>query len=325
MRELIGRLVPESLNDIIALVALFRPGPLQSGAADDFVNRKHGVDRVEYAHPVLEPVLKDTYGVVLYQEQVMQIAQELAGFSLGQADLLRRAMGKKKPEEMAKVREQFRDGALANNISEELAEDIFDLMEKFAGYAFNKSHSATYALISYQTAWLKAHYPAQFLAANLSAEMHNVDRVVVLVDEVNRLGLNLKSPSINRSSYRFTTLDGDIVYGLGALRGVGESAVESIERERNESGVFKSLVDFCNRVDSKKVNKRVIEALIMAGAMDSFVESPADLNDKRGVLLGGLTFAMQGAEQSLRNEEAGISDLFWRCDLVEREANQFDK
>ena len=145
-------------------------------------------------------------------------------------------------------------------------------MEKFAGYAFNKSHSATYALISYQTAWLKAHYPAQFLAANLSAEMHNVDRVVVLVDEVNRLGLNLKSPSINRSSYRFTTLDGDIVYGLGALRGVGESAVESIERERNESGVFKSLVDFCNRVDSKKVNKRVIEALIMAGAMDSFVE-----------------------------------------------------
>ena len=310
MRELIGRLVPESLNDIIALVALFRPGPLQSGAADDFVNRKHGVDRVEYAHPVLEPVLKDTYGVVLYQEQVMQIAQELAGFSLGQADLLRRAMGKKKPEEMAKVREQFRDGALANNISEELAEDIFDLMEKFAGYAFNKSHSATYALISYQTAWLKAHYPAQFLAANLSAEMHNVDRVVVLVDEVNRLGLNLKSPSINRSSYRFTTLDGDIVYGLGALRGVGESAVESIERERNESGVFKSLVDFCNRVDSKKVNKRVIEALIMAGAMDSFVESPADLNDKRGILLGGLTFAMRGAEQSLRNEEAGISDLF---------------
>ncbi len=310
MRELIGRLVPESLNDIIALVALFRPGPLQSGAADDFVNRKHGVDRVEYAHPVLEPVLKDTYGVVLYQEQVMQIAQELAGFSLGQADLLRRAMGKKKPEEMAKVREQFRDGALANNISEELAEDIFDLMEKFAGYAFNKSHSATYALISYQTAWLKAHYPAQFLAANLSAEMHNVDRVVVLVDEVNRLGLNLKSPSINRSSYRFTTLDGDIVYGLGALRGVGESAVESIERERNESGFFKSLVDFCNRVDSKKVNKRVIEALIMAGAMDSFVESPADLNDKRGILLGGLTFAMQGAEQSLRNEEAGISDLF---------------
>ena len=310
MRELIGRLVPESLNDIIALVALFRPGPLQSGAADDFVNRKHGVDRVEYAHPVLEPVLKDTYGVVLYQEQVMQIAQELAGFSLGQADLLRRAMGKKKPEEMAKVREQFRDGALANNISEELAEDIFDLMEKFAGYAFNKSHSATYALISYQTAWLKAHYPAQFLAANLSAEMHNVDRVVVLVDEANRLGLTLKSPSINRSSYRFTTLDGDIVYGLGALRGVGESAVESIERERNESGVFKSLVDFCNRVDSKKVNKRVIEALIMAGAMDSFVESSADLNDKRGVLLGGLTFAMQGAEQSLRNEEAGISDLF---------------
>ena len=156
MRELIGRLVPESLNDIIALVALFRPGPLQSGAADDFVNRKHGVDRVEYAHPDLEPVLEDTYGVVLYQEQVMQIAQELAGFSLGQADLLRRAMGKKKPEEMAKVREQFRNGSVANNISEKLAEEIFDLMEKFAGYAFNKSHSATYALISYQTAWLKA-------------------------------------------------------------------------------------------------------------------------------------------------------------------------
>ena len=310
MRDLVARLVPESLNDIIALVALFRPGPLQSGAADDFVNRKHGLSPIEYPHPDLKPVLEETFGVVLYQEQVMQIAQELAGFSLGQADLLRRAMGKKKPEEMAKVREQFIDGAKAKKIQEKLAEEIFDLMEKFAGYAFNKSHSATYALISYQTAWLKAHYPAQFLAANLSAEMQNVDRVVVLADEVNRLGLNLKSPSINHSVYAFEVSEGDLVYGLGALRGVGQTAVESIQCERESGGSYKGLVDFCQRVESKKVNKRVVEALIMAGAMDCFSDDSSDLNKNRGVLMAGVSQAIQGAEQNSRNIEAGIVDLF---------------
>ena len=310
MRDLIARLGPESLNDIIALVALFRPGPLQSGAADDFVNRKHGLAPIEYPHPDLKPVLKETFGVVLYQEQVMQIAQELAGFSLGQADLLRRAMGKKKPEEMAKVREQFIEGAKVKEISDKLAEEIFDLMEKFAGYAFNKSHSATYALISYQTAWLKAHYPAQFLAANLSAEMQNIDRVVILADEVNRLGLTLKSPNVNQSSYAFKVAQGDLIYGLGALRGVGETAVDSIQCERESGGAYNSLVDFCHRVESKKVNKRVVEALIMAGAMDCFSEIGSDLNKNRGALLSGVSQAIQGAEQNSRDKEAGIVDLF---------------
>ncbi|MDC0214372.1 DNA polymerase III subunit alpha, partial [Gammaproteobacteria bacterium] len=310
MRDLITRLVPESLNDIIALVALFRPGPLQSGAADDFVNRKHRLAAVEYPHPSLKTVLQDTFGVVLYQEQVMQIAQELAGFSLGQADLLRRAMGKKKPEEMAKVREQFREGATANEIPEKLAGEIFDLMEKFAGYAFNKSHSATYALISYQTAWLKAHYPAEFMAANLSAEMQNIDRVVVLANEVNDLGLNLRPPSINQSSYRFEAIGKDVIYGLGALRGVGETAVESMQSERDSSGDYQDLVDFCQRLGSKKINKRVVEALIMAGAMDCLFDRRSDINKSRGLLLAGVPQAIQGAEQNLRDEQAGIVDLF---------------
>ena len=311
MRDLIVRLVPESLNDIIALVALFRPGPLQSGAADDFVNRKHGKAKVEYPHADLEPVLNDTFGVVLYQEQVMQIAQELAGFSLGQADLLRRAMGKKKPEEMAKVRLEFLEGTRGNSIKERLANEIFDLMEKFAGYAFNKSHSATYALISYQTSWLKAHYPAQFMAANLSAEMQNVDRIVVLVDEVERMGLSLLPPNINQSAYKFRVLNNEIIYGLGALRGVGEGAVESIQEER-EHGLFEGLMNFCARVEAKKVNKRVIDALIMSGAMDCFLsnESGSDLNSSRGMLISSVSQAIQGAEQNSRNEELGMEDMF---------------
>ncbi|HBF62751.1 MAG TPA: DNA polymerase III subunit alpha, partial [Gammaproteobacteria bacterium] len=214
MKDLIRRLLPDGINDVIALVALFRPGPLQSGAVDDYIDRKHGKAAVAYPHPSLQPVLESTYGVVLYQEQVMQIAQVLAGFSLGQADLLRRAMGKKKAEEMAKVREQFLHGTGEHDIAPKLANEIFDLMEKFAGYAFNKSHSATYALVSVHTAWLKARYPAQFMAANLSADMQNIDRVVVLIEEVRRMQLPLRPPSVNDSDHRFTVKEGAVVYGL---------------------------------------------------------------------------------------------------------------
>ena len=309
MKDLIRRLLPDSINDIIALVALFRPGPLQSGAVDDYINRKHKKEPVSYPHESLETALKDTYGVVLYQEQVMQIAQVLAGFSLGQADLLRRAMGKKKPEEMARVRKEFLAGTDARDIDHKLASDIFDLMEKFAGYAFNKSHSATYAVVSFQTIWLKTHYPAQFMAANLSAEMQNIDRVVVLVDEVASMGLTLVPPSVNLSAFRFTVNNDTIVYGLGAVRGVGEGPVEAIVAARSE-GHFESLLDFCQRVDARKVNKRVHDALIASGAMDEFALPGEELNDTRARLRAELPRALQSAEQSARNEAAGIDDMF---------------
>lgn len=309
MKELISKLKPDRIDDIIALVAIFRPGPLQSGADADYINRKHGKDPVVYPHPKLEPVLEGTYGVVLYQEQVMQIAQELAGFSLGQADLLRRAMGKKKPEEMARVREQFLTGTGEHGVDAGLANEIFDLMEKFAGYAFNKSHSATYAVVSFQTAWLKAHYPAEFMAANLSAEMHNIDRVVVLIDEVRHMQVPLLPPSINISEYRFSVQNNSIIYGLGAVRGVGEGPVEAIVAARSQ-GAFTDLYDFCRRIDTKKVNKRVHEALIAAGALDEFAYPGEDLNATRARLRANLNFALQSAEQQARNAAAGMSDMF---------------
>jgi DNA polymerase-3 subunit alpha len=309
MKDLIRRLLPDSIDDIIALVALFRPGPLQSGAVDDYINRKHGKEPVTFPHPSLEPVLESTYGVVLYQEQVMQIAQVLAGFSLGQADLLRRAMGKKKASEMAKVREQFVSGTGENGVSTELANEIFDLMEKFAGYAFNKSHSATYALVSFQTAWLKSCYPAQFMAANLSADMQSIDRVVILVDEIKRMKMSLLPPGVNISEFRFSVQDDAVIYGLGAVRGVGEGPVAAIVAARSE-GEFKDLTDFCRRVDNKKVNKRVLLALISSGAMDEFAHAEEPLNLTRARLLSTLPLAMQGAEQVARNQAVGMSDLF---------------
>ena len=218
MKDLIKRLQPDCFEDIVALVALFRPGPLQSGMVDDFIDRKHGRAKVTYPHPDLEPILKPTYGVILYQEQVMQIAQVLAGYTLGGADLLRRAMGKKKPEEMAKQREIFTSGAVARDVDEKVATYIFDLMEKFAGYGFNKSHSAAYALLSYQTAWLKARYSAAFMAAVLSADMDNTDKVVTLVNECRQMGLEILPPDINTSDYRFTPHDSNtIMYGLKTL------------------------------------------------------------------------------------------------------------
>jgi len=309
MKDLIRKLLPDGINDIIALVALFRPGPLQSGAVDDYINRKHNREPVTYPHPTLEGVLGGTYGVVLYQEQVMQIAQVLAGFSLGQADLLRRAMGKKKPEEMAKVREQFLHGTHERKVDDKLSNDIFDLMEKFAGYAFNKSHSATYAVVSFQTAWLKAHYPAEFMSANLSADMQNIDRVVVLVDEVRRMEVPLMPPSVNVSDFRFCVREGSVVYGLGAVRGVGEGPVSAIVEARS-GGKFRDLQDFCQRIDSKKINKRVNEALIAAGAFDEFALPAEDVNQTRARLRVQLPTAMQAAQQVAHNTAAGMVDLF---------------
>ncbi len=233
MKDLIHRLQPDCFEDIIALVALFRPGPLQSGMVDDFIDRKHGRAKVEYPHPDLEPILKPTYGVILYQEQVMQIAQVLANYTLGAADLLRRAMGKKKPEEMAKQRAIFTEGAKARGIAERTATYIFDLMEKFAGYGFNKSHSAAYALVAYQTAWLKAHFPAAFMAAVMSSDMDNTDKVVIFIDECEQMKLKVLPPAVNSSSFQFTVNDEHtILYGLGAIKGVGESAINCIVDER---------------------------------------------------------------------------------------------
>ncbi|MCC6303126.1 MAG: DNA polymerase III subunit alpha [Gammaproteobacteria bacterium] len=304
MKDLIKRLQPDCFDDVIALVALFRPGPLQSGMVDDFINVKHKRQRANYPHPDLEPILKSTYGVILYQEQVMQIAQVLAGYTLGQADLLRRAMGKKKPEEMAKQRAVFLEGAAKRGVDAETAAYIFDLMEKFAGYGFNKSHSAAYALIAYQTAWLKAHYPADFMAAVLSADMDNTDKVVMLIDECRSMGLKVLPPDINRCDYSFTVDDDStILYGLGAIKGVGEAALSGLTAERAEHGPFRDLFDLCRRIDPRKANRRVLEALIRSGALDVL-----DANRARSMTL--LTEALQMAERQLRDSELGQNDLF---------------
>ncbi len=308
MKELIKRLAPTCFEDIIALVALFRPGPLQSGMVDDFIDRKHGRTQVQYPHPELEPVLSNTYGVILYQEQVMQIAQVLASYSLGDADILRRAMGKKKPEEMEKQRAIFMQGAAKREIDPTLAGSIFDLMEKFAGYGFNKSHSAAYALVSYQTGWLKSHYPAFFMAAVLTADMQNTDKIVTLIDECMSMDLKIVPPDINVGQFSFTVNDaGDIVYGLGAIKGLGEGPVEKILAARAD-GPFETLLDLCQRVDSQTVNKRTMEALIKSGALDKLVEGDPD--HSRAVLSAMLADSMQAAEQSLRNQASGVDDLF---------------
>ncbi|GLZ87055.1 DNA polymerase III subunit alpha [Metapseudomonas resinovorans] len=324
MKELIKKLKPDCLEDMIALVALFRPGPLQSGMVDDFINRKHGRAELSYPHPDyqyagLEPVLKPTYGIILYQEQVMQIAQVMAGYTLGGADMLRRAMGKKKPEEMAKQRGGFIEGCSSNGIDSNLSGNIFDLVEKFAGYGFNKSHSAAYGWVSYQTAWLKAHFPAPFMAAVLTADMHNTDKVVTLIEECRHMKLRIVAPDVNNSEYRFAVdNDGQIVYGLGAIKGVGEGPVEAITECRAEGGPFKDLFDFCNRVDLKRINKRTLEALIRGGALDRlgpfFSNEPkayqAGIDRNRAVLLTAMEEAIQAAEQTARSHDSGHMDLF---------------
>ena len=306
MRDLIKRLRPDHFDDLVALVALFRPGPLQSGMVDDFISRKHDSNKsdIDYLHPDLTPVLKPTYGVILYQEQVMQIAQVLAGYTLGGADLLRRAMGKKKPEEMAQQRQVFVSGACERGVSEATATRIFDLMEKFAGYGFNKSHSAAYALLSYQTAYLKANFPAAFTAAVMSADLDNTDRLVMLKDDCRQSALELQPPSVNRSGYQFTVAsERAILYGLGAIKGVGRGAVDALLQEREQHGVFSSLDDFCRRVDLEKVNRRALEAMIKAGAMDEF-------GIGRRSLMHQLPECVKSADQAARAAAAGQNDMF---------------
>ncbi|MCL1162658.1 DNA polymerase III subunit alpha [Shewanella chilikensis] len=308
MKDLIKRLQPDCFEDMIALVALFRPGPLQSGMVDNFIERKHGHEAISYPdekwqHESLKPILDPTYGIILYQEQVMQIAQTLAGYTLGGADMLRRAMGKKKPEEMAKQRAGFEAGAIKNGVDGELAMKIFDLVEKFAGYGFNKSHSAAYALVSYQTLWLKTHYPSEFMAAVMSADMDNTDKIVTLVDECERMGLKLIPPDVNKGLFKFTVDEElNIVYGIGAIKGVGEGPVESI-LEARKGGPFKDLFDFCARVDLKKLNRRVIEKLINAGAMDN-------LGPHRASMMATLPEAIRAADQHAKAEAIGQCDMF---------------
>ena len=309
MKDLINRLRPDCFEDIIALVALFRPGPLQSGMVDNFIDRKHGREAISYPdanyqHECLQVILEPTYGIILYQEQVMQIAQEMAGYSLGGADLLRRAMGKKKPEEMEKQRSVFAEGSKNNNIDPDLAMKIFDLVEKFAGYGFNKSHSAAYALVSYQTLWLKTHYPAYFMAAVMSADMDNTDKIVTLADECQRMGITICPPDLNSGKYKFTVNDKqEIVYGIGAIKGVGEGPITAIIEARNVHGSFSDLFDFCAKIDIKKVNKRVLEKLVLAGAMDN-------LGPHRAAIMASLQDALDAASQHARAESFGQGDMF---------------
>jgi DNA polymerase-3 subunit alpha len=302
MRDLIKRIRPDRFEDLVAIVALFRPGPMHM--ADDFINRKQGLEAIDYLHPLLEPVLRSTYGVILYQEQVMQIAQVLAGYSLGGADLLRRAMGKKSPEEMAKQRSVFVTGATERGVTDRLAAHIFDLMEKFAGYGFNKSHSAAYALLAYKTAWLKAHFPEAFMAAVMTADMDNTDKLVTLKDDCKQLGIAIDPPNVNHSEFGFVVGGRRrIVYGLGAIKGVGQSVVESILAERTANGPFTGLVEFARRAVPHKANRRVLEALVRAGALD-------DLGANRATLMNAIGDTLQLVERSAQAAAAGQGTLF---------------
>ena len=304
MKELIKNLQPDQFEDIVALVALYRPGPLGAGMEKVYCDRKHGKEPTIYAHPMLEPILNNTYGIILYQEQVMKIAQEMAGYSLGGADILRRAMGKKKPEEMAKQRAIFESGADERNVPTEVSKEVFDLMEYFAAYGFNKSHSAAYALIAYQTAWLKAHYPSHFIAACMSADMENTDKVVILLHEANEMGLTVQHPDINLCEFQFYAKDDThIVYGLGAIKGIGRPVIENIIAARDAGGPFKDLYDLCARVDVKRVNRRALEALVKAGALD-------ELGVHRASLVESIGLALEAAQQQAKSVLSGQNDMF---------------
>lgn len=309
MKDLIRRLQPDCFEDMIALVALFRPGPLQSGMVDNFIDRKHGREVVsypdiQYQHDSLKTILEPTYGIILYQEQVIQIAQTLSGYTLGGADLLRRAMGKKKPEEMAKQRSIFKEGAEKQGINGELATKIFDLVEKFAGYGFNKSHSAAYALVSYQTLWLKAHYPSEFMAAVMTADMDNTDKIVGLVDECLHMGLKINPPDINSGLYHFHVNEkNEIVYGIGAIKGVGKGSIEAIVQARNSNSIFKNIFELCERTDLKRINRRILEKLTMAGAFDK-------LGPHRAAIFHRINDAIQTADQNAKAKKIGQADMF---------------
>ncbi|MDD3653858.1 MAG: DNA polymerase III subunit alpha [Desulfotomaculaceae bacterium] len=306
MRAILRDLKPEVFEDIVALVALYRPGPLGSGMVDDFIKNKHGLTKAKYLHPILEPILKDTYGVILYQEQVMRIASDLAGFSLGEADMLRRAMGKKKPEIIAGKRSEFIEGAVKNGVDQGVAGQVFDLMEYFAGYGFNKSHSAAYALVTYQTAYLKANYPIQYMAALITSVKDNSDKVAAYIDECRRLEIEVLPPDVNESRKDFTVSGNKIRFGLAALKNVGPGAVEAIIQIREREGNFKDYTDFCRRLDPKVINKRVLESLIKCGAFDS-------LGHRRAQLMAAVDTGLSLAQQSQRERENGqlsLLDLF---------------
>ncbi|MFW2176414.1 MULTISPECIES: DNA polymerase III subunit alpha [unclassified Moraxella] len=318
MKKYLAKLKPTNIEDVIAMCALYRPGPLDAGMVDMYIDRKHGREVVAYDHERLEPILENTYGVIVYQEQVMQISQAMAGYSLGGADMLRRAMGKKKPEEMAKQRTTFVDGAIGQGIDAGLAGGVFDLMEKFAGYGFNKSHSAAYGVLAYQTAYLKHYYPSEFMAAVITSDMNNTDSVVFLINDCREnFGLTVENPCVNHSNWQFVPKDKKtIVYGLGGIKGVGEGAVESIVEARQTGGNFTDLYDFCQRVDTRKVNKRTLEALIKSGCFDTFASTlRSDLSDDRGfdirgALMAELPKAVQAAEQQRQNDNLGMVDMF---------------
>ncbi len=301
MREALRQLRPERLEDVIAMVALYRPGPMQM--IPEFVSRRHGRVKPSYDHPLMEKYLRETYGIMVYQEQVMQIASELAGFSMRDADELRQAMGKKKPEVMAEQRAKFLSGATARGVKPKVAEKIFDLMEKFAGYGFNKSHAAAYGSVAYQTAYLKANYPVEFMAALLTSEMTNTDKIVVHIEECRAMGIEVRPPDVNVSGLRFGVAGETIRFGLGAIKNVGEKAIECIVTARDREGAFTSLADFCRRVDLQLVNRRVVESLIKAGAFDS-------LGQARAQLLAGLDAALEVGQREQREREQGQASIF---------------
>src|SRR5690606_17556345 len=303
MQSLIGRLKPDNFGDIIALVALYRPGPLDSGMVDTYVKCKHGLEQPNYLHPDLNEILEPTYGVILYQEQVMQIAQVLSGFTLGGADILRKAMGKKIHEVMEQQKQVFIDGAVERGVDAKLAAHIFSQIETFAGYGFNKSHSAAHALVAYQTAYLKAHFLVHFMAAVLSADLNNTDKIAKQLYDIRAMGIQIRQPDVNQSCYRFQAIDGCIQYGLGSLKGVGEGAIEDIVQSREQQGPFKSFTDLCQRVSLNKVNKRSLEALIKAGAFDN-------LHENRMQLLEGMEQVVKVSEQQNKDRQSGQFDLF---------------
>jgi DNA polymerase III subunit alpha len=303
IREMTVKIRPNCFEDLVAILALYRPGPLDSGMAEEYIKRKQGKEKIKYLHPLLEPILKDTYGVIVYQEQVMQIAQVLAGYTMGDADFLRRAMGKKDPEEMAAQRERFVEGARGKKIDEKRAGEIFDQMETFARYGFNKSHSAAYALVSYQTAYLKTHYPVEFMAMLMTSEMGDTDKVIKNLSECRSKEIEVLAPDINESRADFTPVGNKIRFGLAAVKNVGEKAVEVILESRAQDGTFESLFDFCRRVDMTAVNRRVIESLIKCGAFDSTQVS-------RARMIGALDDAMKAGQAHQRDQSSNQFDIF---------------
>ncbi len=302
MRDILRRYQPTRIEDLTALNALYRPGPIQGGMIDDFINRKHGKTKVSYELPQLQDILEETYGVILYQEQVMQIANRLASFSLGEADILRRAMGKKKKEEMAAQRAKFMAGCLANKVPEKKAERIFNLMEEFAGYGFNKSHSCAYALLAYQTAYLKVHYPVEFMAALLTSDAGNTDKTVKYINEARGMSISILPPDVNESDLYFTPVNEAIRFGLAAIKNVGENTAKAIRESRIAQGEFRSLYDFCERIEPRFLNKRVFESLIKSGAMDS-------LGPREG-MLASVDEAVNALQRASRSRESGQHGLF---------------